>query len=88
MRVTLFNSIHDSVASRVHVDDVEECKKVAKQAATYDVYDYLDAVYNYSFDFVPLGIGVKVAKSWGRTSIEETWDVEYSGEERYQLKGK
>ena len=88
LRVTLFNSIHDSVASRVHVDDVEECKVVAKQAATYDVYNYLDAVYNYKFDWVPLGIGVKVAKSWGRTSIEETWDVEYSGEERYQLKGK
>jgi len=88
LRVTLFNTVHDSVASRVHKDDVEECKVIAKQAATYDVYNFLDSVYNYSFDFVPLGIGVKVAKNWGRTKVEESWDVEYSGEERYKIKGE
>jgi len=86
--VTLFNTVHDSVASRVHKDDVEECKVIAKQAATYDVYSFLDSVYNYSFDFVPLGIGVKVAKNWGHTKVEQSWDVEYDGTERYKIKGE
>jgi DNA polymerase I-like protein with 3'-5' exonuclease and polymerase domains len=54
--ITIFNTIHDSVAVRVHVDLVEECKAIAKQSMTYDVYEYLHNVYEYDFDWVPLGL--------------------------------
>ena len=87
MRIVLWNTIHDSVAVRVHSDEVEECKAIAKQSMTYDVYAYLQEAYNYDFDWVPLGLGVKVAKWWGDSKEEETWDVSFDGHESYKRKG-
>lgn len=87
MPITLWNTVHDSLAVRVKKAFVDVCKAIGKQAMTYDVYKYLDDVYNYSFDFVPLGLGVKVAKNWGYTKQEESWDVFYDGTEKYKIKG-
>lgn len=86
MRIVLWNTIHDSVAVRVHKDEVEVCKQIAKQAMTYDVYSYLEQVYNYTFDWVPLGLGIKVAKHWGDSKTEQAWDVTFDGTEHYKEK--
>lgn len=79
MRVRIFSTIHDSIASKVHKDDVDDVKAVAKQALTYDVYEFLERVYCYKFH-VPLGLGSKVAQHWGEGS-EESWDVWPDGRE-------
>lgn len=85
-RIVLWNTIHDSVAVRVHEADVEECKQIAKQAMTYDVYAYLYDAYSYAFDWVPLGLGIKVAKHWGDSKTEQAWDVTFDGQEFYKEK--
>lgn len=85
MRVQIFNTIHDSIVSRVHKDDVEEVMKLSKIALTQDVYRFLREVYNYQFK-VPLGVGMKVAKNWGTSKDEHVWDVWPNGEERYKVK--
>lgn len=85
MRVQLFNTIHDSIVSRVHKDDVDEVMKLSKIALTHDVYKFLNDVYQYKFE-VPLGVGMKVAKNWGTSKDEHVWDVWPNGEERYKVK--
>lgn len=79
MRVRIFSTVHDSIASKVHKDEVEATKAVAKQALTYDVYDFLRRVYKYEFH-VPLGLGSKVGEHWG-DGEEEKWDVWPDGRE-------
>lgn len=83
--ITIWNTIHDSIASRVHKDVVEEYKRLSKQCLTTDVYHFLREVYKYEFE-VPLGVGVKVAKNWGDTKVEEVWDVYPDGREVYKKK--
>jgi DNA polymerase-1 len=83
--ITIWNTIHDSIASRVHKDVVEEYKRLSKQCLTTDVYAFLREVYHYEFE-VPLGVGVKVAKNWGDTKVEEVWDVYPDGREVYKKK--
>jgi DNA polymerase I-like protein with 3'-5' exonuclease and polymerase domains len=80
MRVKVFSTIHDSIAIKVHKDEVEEAKAVAKQALTYDVYEFLTRIYKYKFT-VPLGLGTKVSRNWGDTKIEEKTDVWPDGRE-------
>jgi DNA polymerase I-like protein with 3'-5' exonuclease and polymerase domains len=79
MRVRIFSTIHDSIAAKVHKDEVDLLKKVAKQCLTYDVYEFLERVYHYKFH-VPLGLGFKVGTHWG-TGKEEKWDVWPDGRE-------
>lgn len=85
MNIILFNTIHDSLVSRVHKDLVEEYKQLSKQCLTTDVYNFLDTVYNYKFK-VPLGVGVKIAKNWGKADIEYVWSVSPDGSETFQEK--
>jgi DNA polymerase I-like protein with 3'-5' exonuclease and polymerase domains len=85
LRCQLFNTVHDSIISRVHKDDNEAVAAVAKQALTYDVYQFLRDVYNYEFT-VPLGVGSKTSKHWGTAKTEQVWDVWSDGRERYQEK--
>lgn len=79
MRVRIFSTVHDSIASKVHKDEVEATKAVAKQALTYDVYEFLKRIYKYDFH-VPLGLGSKVGLHWG-DGKEEKWDVFPDGRE-------
>lgn len=85
LRCQLFNTVHDSIISRVHKDDNDAVAAVAKQALTYDVYTFLNEVYDYQFS-VPLGVGSKTSKHWGTAKIEQVWDVWPDGRERYQEK--
>jgi DNA polymerase I-like protein with 3'-5' exonuclease and polymerase domains len=64
LRLNIFSTIHDSIACRVHKDDVEEAKLIAKQCLTLDVYEFLKRVYCYDFH-TPLGLGIKAALHWG-----------------------
>lgn len=79
IRCRIFCTIHDSIAAKVHKEDVELAKAAAKQSLTYDVYDFLRRVYKYEFH-VPLGLGSKCGKYWG-TGPEEKWDVWPDGRE-------
>lgn len=83
-RITIFNTIHDSIVSRVHKDEIETYEQLSKQCLTTDVYRFLESVYNYSFT-VPLGVGVKVAKNWGASKTEKVWSVFPSGEETFKI---
>lgn len=84
-RITIWNTIHDSIASRVHKDEIEDYKSLSKQALTTDVYNFLRDVYKYEFT-VPLGVGIKIAKNWGDTKVEEVWDVYPNGKEVFKKK--
>lgn len=80
LRCSVFNTIHDSICARVNKEDMQEAKDLAKQSMTYDVYKFLEDVYDYRFT-VPLGIGLKVAKHWSDTKEEEVVDVWPDGRE-------
>ena len=56
-----------------------------KVSLTADVYRFLREVYGYEFS-VPLGVGVKVARNWAQTKIEESWNVWPDGKENYTIK--
>lgn len=81
----IWNTIHDSIASRVHREDVEKYKEVSKRAFTRDVYNYMSNVYNFEF-CLPLGVGVKVGEHWGEAEVEEIWEVSPDGNETYKCK--
>lgn len=81
LRIVIWNTIHDSIVSRVHKDELDAYKELSKQALTTDVYNFLREVYNYEFS-VPLGVGIKIAANWGDTKEEEVWDVFPDGTEK------
>lgn len=81
----IWNTIHDSIAARVHKDCVDEAMQLSKSCLTTDVYNFLREVYKYEFR-VPLGVGVKVGKNWGDSKQEHIWSVFPDGTETYQLK--
>lgn len=85
LRTTVFNTVHDSVVSRVHKDEVKEYEQLCRQSFTHDVYSFLREVYGYEFS-VPLGIGVKVGRRWGEGEVEKIWDVFPNGREVYKEK--
>lgn len=84
-RIIIWNTIHDSVASRVHKDDIDIYKHISKQSFTHDVYKFLKEVYGYDFK-LPLGVGIKIGDHWGVAPFEETWDVYPDGTENYKRK--
>lgn len=84
-RIYIFTTIHDSIGSKVHKDEVEAYKEISKRSLTTDVYEFLLKVYNYEFR-VPLGVGIKLARNWGETKQEHSWDVWPSGKETYKFK--
>lgn len=72
--VKLLNTVHDSVVAKVRLGAVSWYKEVTPLCFTSLVYDYLQKVYGYTFR-VPLGCGIKVARNWGDTSEETSYDV-------------
>jgi DNA polymerase I-like protein with 3'-5' exonuclease and polymerase domains len=85
MRIKIFTTIHDSIGSKVHKDEVEAYKEISKVSLTTDVYRFLREVYGYEFS-VPLGVGIKVARNWAQTKTEESWNVWPDGREVYTIK--
>ena len=72
--VRIINTVHDSIITRVHKNDVAEYEELSVYCFTTGVYEFLREVYNYSFR-VPLGCGIKLAKHWGDTNSEVSYDV-------------
>jgi len=86
MPIEIFNTVHDSIASRVHKDYVDIAKQLSKEAMTTDVYKFFKEVYRYTlWEELPLGVGLKVGKAWGQTSVEEVYDCWSDGHERYSI---
>lgn len=75
-----FLTIHDSIVARVHKDSQEEFINISKQALTYDVYEFLERIYNWKFR-VPLGMGCKISSHWGDVKEEFKIDVFPNGKE-------
>lgn len=73
LRCDIFVTIHDSIDSRVHKDDVEQVTEIARECLTTDVYVFLNKMYNYKLR-TPLGLGAKAGKHWGEGE-ELKWDV-------------
>jgi DNA polymerase I-like protein with 3'-5' exonuclease and polymerase domains len=65
LRATLVNTVHDSVLTDIHKDDVPEYTEIAVTSFLDCVYAYLDKVYLYDFAHIPLGVGLSVARHWG-----------------------
>ena len=72
--ITIVNTVHDSIISKVHKEATEEYKELSIYCFTTGVYKFLEEVYNYKFQ-VPLGCGLKLASHWGDTKKEISTDV-------------
>lgn len=84
--ITIFNTVHDSIVSRVHKDYLDEAKELSKVSMTTDVYNFFNEVYRYKlWDKVPLGVGLKHGKAWGVSDKEEIYEVWQNGRERYTV---
>lgn len=83
--VQIWNTVHDSLISRVKKGFEEQVELIAKQCLTYDVYEWLENIYGYRMT-VPLGVGSKTSKHWGTAKEESVWDCWPNGKERHQIK--
>lgn len=78
--------MHDSIVARVNRSvDAEGLKRIVVQSMTHDVFSWLNEVYNYQLK-APLGVGLKIGKSWDMSDKEEVWDVWNDGREQYKVK--
>ena len=62
-KVVIVNTVHDSAICEVDPEYYEEVEKLCIDI-WLEVYRYLESVYNYSFDKVPLGTSVAMADNW------------------------
>ena len=84
--ITIFNTVHDSIVSRVHKDYLDQAKELSKVAMTTDVYNFFNEVYRYQlWSELPLGVGLKHGKAWGVSDKEEIYEVWQNGRERYTV---
>lgn len=73
LRSDIFVTVHDSIDTRVHKDDVEAVNEIAKECLTTYVYRHLENTYKYKMR-TPLGLGCKAGKHWGE-GHETKYDV-------------
>ena len=85
MPIYIWNTVHDSIVSRVHKDYMDVAKQLSKVAMTTDVYKFFKEVYHFEFDTCPLGVGLKHGTHWGKSNKEEIYDVWPDGNERYTV---
>lgn len=85
MPIHIWNSVHDSIASRVRKGYMDVAKYHSKYAMTSDVYAFFEEVYRFEFDTCPLGVGMKSGTHWGKSAKEEIWDIWPNGRERYTV---
>lgn len=62
-RSYIVNTVHDSIISEIHPDEVELFSRHAVQAFTQDTYEYLWNVYGIDFN-TTLGVGIKIGSKW------------------------
>lgn len=84
LRIKMVNTVHDSVVTEHPPEETEAFRSLAVQSFTFDVYDYLDKVYNIDFN-VPLGAGMTTGQRWSSPDAEEIEvNVERNGEYWYK----
>jgi DNA polymerase I-like protein with 3'-5' exonuclease and polymerase domains len=69
----VINTVHDSHVADVAEHALAEYKRIVVQAFTVDIYPLMEKLYGIKLD-VPLGVGIKTAKHWTDTKIEEKHD--------------
>lgn len=72
--VLFVNTVHDSVICYVPEDRLDEFNKLAAEAFTTDVYEYLRLHYGLDFN-VPLGCGITAGTRWGEGTEIKIDDV-------------
>jgi DNA polymerase I-like protein with 3'-5' exonuclease and polymerase domains len=85
MPIYIWNTVHDSIVSRVRKDYMDVAKELSKVAMTSDVYKFFKDVYRFEFTTCPLGVGLKHGSHWGKSNKEEIYDVWVDGNERYTV---
>ncbi len=76
--VTVLNTVHDSIVAKVHKDSVKWYVEASKRCLTDYVFSFLREVYGYEF-ITPLGCGIKIARNWGDTKDETSFNVRADG---------
>lgn len=83
--ITIWNTIHDSIACRIRRGLEGIFEIISKQCLTYDVYAWLFRIYKYEFS-IPLGVGIKISEHWGEADVETVIDVWPDGREQRKVK--
>lgn len=73
-RVSILNTVHDSIVAEVGEECLVDYKALIKWAFTTGVLGMLSRLYGIEFT-VPLGVGIKVAAHWGDTKDEEKHEM-------------
>lgn len=68
--IEIVNSVHDSVICEIHPDHVDDFEQLAIDV-WFDVYRYLEQVYGFRFEHVPLGTEVVIGDHWSESNIKE-----------------
>lgn len=71
--IRILNTVHDSVLAEVPEDSVKWNEETMRICFTDMVYKVLDSIYSYKF-MTALGMGSKVARHWGDTKVEVTYN--------------
>lgn len=66
----LTNTIHDSAISEVELSEKDVVKSLYEKAFVKDVYNYLEDVYDITFN-VPLAVDFGVGTFWSVKDVEE-----------------
>jgi DNA polymerase I-like protein with 3'-5' exonuclease and polymerase domains len=81
------NTVHDSVICELDPAALDDFKDVALLTFTTRVYEYLERVYDFKFDAVPLGVGMSWGTHWGdKGNAEEEWNVDFNGNRQKVMK--
>lgn len=84
LQARIVNTVHDSSPMEHPPEETEAVRSLAIQCFTFDVYEYLDKVYDIDFN-VPLGCGIKTGVRWSAPDSEEMEvNVERNGEFWYK----
>jgi DNA polymerase I-like protein with 3'-5' exonuclease and polymerase domains len=87
MESFMVNTVHDSIISELHPEEVGLWHDVAKQCLIKDSYDLIKALYGISLT-VPLGAGVTVGTHWASKEASES-EVTYEADpELYEQAAK
>ena len=68
--IKIVNTVHDSVICEIHPDYVDDFEQLAIDI-WFDVYVYLENVYGFKFQSVPLGTEVSVGTRWSLGDVYE-----------------
>jgi DNA polymerase I-like protein with 3'-5' exonuclease and polymerase domains len=63
MKSFLVNTVHDSIISELHPEEVQQWHAIARQCLIEDVYVMIKKLYGIDIT-IPLGAGVMVGKNW------------------------